>query len=175
MSTRRKIAVLSVICFGACAVIVALCRFIILKQLATSPDTSYVLGRMIIVAALEIEVAVVAVNLPGMKSLFTRISGSSKDNSASYPPGDSYNMGGYKRTGSSGKKSRKTSLLSISHQRSQHTPGELGATLTGSEEELLRREGGNIKITTNVQVTPMQGNRGGSAPNRDVELYPGSI
>lgn len=61
MPFRQKIAVLSVIGFGASAVIVALCRFVVLKELGSTDDISYVLGNMVIVVALEIQSAVVAV------------------------------------------------------------------------------------------------------------------
>lgn len=73
MPFRRKMAVLSVIGFGASAVIVALCRFVVLKELGSTDYISYILGNMVVVAALEIQSAVVAVNLPAMKALFSRV------------------------------------------------------------------------------------------------------
>lgn len=63
----------SVIGFGASAVIVVLCRFVVLKELGSTRDISYVLGNMVIVAALEVQSAVVAVNLTAMKALFSRV------------------------------------------------------------------------------------------------------
>ncbi|ORY18830.1 hypothetical protein BCR34DRAFT_473086, partial [Clohesyomyces aquaticus] len=62
MSLRRKIPVLSVISFGACAVIIACFRLIPLFELNSSPDISYVFGKTVIVAVIEIQFAVVAVN-----------------------------------------------------------------------------------------------------------------
>ncbi|KAF1352738.1 hypothetical protein EJ07DRAFT_23355, partial [Lizonia empirigonia] len=75
MSTRRKVAVLAVISFGASAVLVACFRLIPLFELNSSPDLSYVLGKMIIVAALEIQLAIVAVNLPSLKALWNKMTG----------------------------------------------------------------------------------------------------
>ena len=67
MSLKRKAAVLGVICFGSLSVVTALCRFALQVQMVTNTDITYVLGRMIVAAAIEIEVAVVAVNLPALK------------------------------------------------------------------------------------------------------------
>ncbi|KAE8353447.1 hypothetical protein BDV28DRAFT_148027 [Aspergillus coremiiformis] len=140
MSRKRKAVVLGIICFGSFSVITALCRFAILKQLAVDPDISFVLGRMIMVAAVEIEVAVIAVNLPGMKFLFSPPAGRSHDRSVE-PSSDVYRMAALQPRASSEQKDRRC----------------LGATLTGSEEELLRRTGGtNIKIMTNVDVTSVR-------------------
>ncbi|KAL1592403.1 hypothetical protein SLS59_009756 [Nothophoma quercina] len=58
MSTRRKIAVLSVISFGVSAVLVACFRLIPLLELNSSPDVSYALGKMVIVAAVEVQLAI---------------------------------------------------------------------------------------------------------------------
>lgn len=137
MSTRRKIAVLAVICFGSLSVITALCRFIVQKQLISEPDTPYVMGHMIIVAGIEIQIAVIAVNLPALRSLFTRIVGSSHDRSTNYHHG----YGAHK-------------LSSLNRSRRQHE--NLGATLSSSEEELMRKQGGygtsNIKVVTDVDI-----------------------
>ncbi|KAF5866934.1 hypothetical protein ETB97_008740 [Aspergillus alliaceus] len=76
-SRRRKVMVLAIICFLSFSVITALCRFIALKGLAIDPDTSTILGRIAIVAGIEIEVTGVAVSLSAMKSLFLTLSGSS--------------------------------------------------------------------------------------------------
>lgn len=108
---------------------------------------------MVIVAVLEIQIAVTAVNLPAMKALFTKITGSSNDDSGYLGGGSGgYKMSGYKK-GSSGP-DRKTK--DSSHQRKPSAgTRRLGATLSESEEELVRRGGRseNIKVTTNVDVT----------------------
>lgn len=144
MSTRRKLAVLGVICFGSLAVITGLCRFAVQKQLISEPDTSYIMGRMVIVAGIEIEVAVVAVNLPALRSLFTSLKGSSHE-----PSGYQYGHG-----------HRLSSLGSQSQARRGRRIGprqhELGATLTGSEEELMRQGESKIHVVTNVDIQSHQ-------------------
>lgn len=57
--------------FGASSVIIAFCRFIVLYSFLHSGDISWVIGEMIIVAGLEINCAIIAVNLPSMGALFT--------------------------------------------------------------------------------------------------------
>lgn len=136
------------------------------KQLASEHDTSYIMGQMIIVAGIEIQIAVVAVNLPALRSLFTMVVGSSHEAS-----GYSYDryieaQGGNK-------------LGSLpSHSRGQSTwrgrrfaswkPGEgdLRGTLTGSEEELVRQRDKNvdkIQVVTDLEIVSQYGgddNRG---------------
>ena len=147
MSLRRKIAVMSVIGFGASAVLVAALRLIPILELNSSPDLSYVLGKMVIVAAVEIQLAVVAVNLPAVKALYTRITGGSTADSGKGYTGDR----GYKLS-SMGSKGRK-----IKGSTGSVTRLERGITATESEEELFRQggmgaHGAGIKVTTNVDV-----------------------
>lgn len=167
MSAKRKIAVLSVICFGGCAVLIALFRLIILNQLATNPDLSYVLGRMIIVAALEIEIAVISVNLPAMKSLFTRLTKATNDDSG-YPSGDRYKLSSHMKKSSS---KRTGDFSSNPNGQSSGNVRTLAGTLTESEEELIRGRGlGNIHVTTHVDVTTVKS--GSDSPDRS---YFGSL
>ncbi|EUC28383.1 hypothetical protein COCCADRAFT_41087 [Bipolaris zeicola 26-R-13] len=75
---RRKIAVLCVIGFGGISVLIACSRIVILLRLSSpspSLDTSYILGTMIVVSALEIQSAIIAVNLPSLKALWTKYTG----------------------------------------------------------------------------------------------------
>ncbi|KAJ8107946.1 hypothetical protein OPT61_g8514 [Boeremia exigua] len=93
MSTRRKIGVIAVISSGISAVLVACFRLIPLQEMNTSPDLSYVLGEMIIVAAIEVHLAIVAANLPSLKALWTRVSGGSSNASQPYYlPQQSYKL-----------------------------------------------------------------------------------
>ncbi|KAJ5519802.1 hypothetical protein N7463_000255 [Penicillium fimorum] len=140
MSTRRKVAVLGIICFGFLSVVTALCRFVVQKQLITDPDTSYIMGRMIIVAAIEIQIAVIAVNLPALWSLFTKLIGSSHD-LTSYEDRGVHNL----------------SSLKGRSKKSLKSHDGFGATLTSSEENLMRQQGANnskhIRVMTNVGIT----------------------
>ena len=136
-------------------------RLIILNQLATDPDLSYVLGRMIIVAALEIEIAVISVNLPAMKSLFTRLTKGTNDNSG-YPSGDRYKLSSHMKKSST---KRTGDFSSNPNGQSSGNIRTLAGTLTESEEELIRGRGlGNIQVTTHVDVTTMRS--GADSPNR---------
>ncbi|KAJ5365703.1 hypothetical protein N7517_008589 [Penicillium concentricum] len=148
MSTRRKVAVLGIICFGLLSVVTALCRFVVQKQLITDPDTSYVMGRMVIVAGIEIQIAVIAVNLPALRSLFTKLVGSSHD-PTSYDQRGAHKLSSLK---GGSKKSLKEHLV-----EPHNSHDGFGATLTGSEEELMRQQGvdssKNIRVVTNVGIT----------------------
>lgn len=164
MSRRRKAAVLGVILFGSFSVITALCRFSLQMQMVTNPDTTYVMGRMLIAAAIEIEVAVIAVNLPALKTLFTRfVGGSTADNS--------YKMSDYKSGSSKGLKGSGFS----STQKEPKSQRYLGVTLTGSEEDLLRQgreKPVNITVTTNIDVATEQYQAGPNAHPVNIGLPP---
>ena len=79
ISFRRKVAVLSVLTFGSISVVIAICRLIPLLELGSPSaepiDTSWILGKMIIIAALETQFAIVAVNLPSLKKLCSNFTG----------------------------------------------------------------------------------------------------
>ncbi|KAF2185245.1 hypothetical protein K469DRAFT_665481 [Zopfia rhizophila CBS 207.26] len=170
MSVRRKIAVLSVIGFGACSVLVAIFRLIPLFELNSSPDVSYVLGKMVIVAALEIQLAIIAVNLPSLKALWTRITGgSSAGQSAGYSNQKGYKLSSMERKNGSGSGigygNRSGRGARSKEHRGSITRLERGITSTESEEELFRQVGTGlqlpiqgsqadqgIKVTTNVNV-----------------------
>lgn len=133
MSTRRKVAVLAVISFGASAVLVACFRLIPLFELNSSPDISYVLGKMVIVAALEIQLAIVAVNLPSLKALWNKMTGgSSAGSKPSYSHQTSYKLSTLKS--SSRSRSKRASRGSIT--RMEHD-----VRITESEEELFKQNG----------------------------------
>lgn len=173
MSVRRKIAVLSIIGFGACAVVIACFRLIPLFELNSSSDFSYVLGKMVIVAALEIQFAVIAVNLPSIKALWLRITGgSSACSGLEHSDQRGYRLSSIaKRGGSSG-----AAIHRNRHGLNRNSKGSKGDTRldpgvlsTESEEELFRQCGtelhtpiqgvrkidDNIKVTTDIHVTNM--------------------
>lgn len=142
MSTRRKMLVLGIMAFGSLSVVTALCRFIVQKQLISdAQNTPYVMGRMIIVAGIEIQVAVIAVNLPALRSLFTSFVGSSNQSAQNTSGHRLASMDRYKQP--SLKKAR-TPLV------------DMAQTLTESEEELMRQHGvagnENIMVVTDVEV-----------------------
>jgi len=161
MSTRRKIGVLSVIGFGAAAVLISGLRIIILHEFTVTTDITYVIGKMIIVASLEIEFAILAVNLPSVKALYNRITGeSSTGGSGAGYSGENRSKGyklssfepGNKGAGGSGGGSGVRSKLGKSRGSFTVTHLERGSE---SEEELFRQAGmsGQIKVTTDVAIT----------------------
>lgn len=143
MSTRRKAVVLGIMAFGSLSVVTALCRFIVQKQLISEEDTSYIMGRMIIVAGIEIQIAVIAVNLPALRSLFSNFVGSSNMSAPDSSAHGISSMNRYK-----GKASNKSAGY----------PKRTENTLSGSEENLMRLhgvvgEGEDILVVTNVEVS----------------------
>jgi hypothetical protein len=168
MSMRRKIAVLSVIAFGGSSVIIASFRLIPILELYSSADSSWVLGKMIIIASLEIQFAVIAVNLPSLKALWMRYTGGSSSGTGP----DKSNSKGYKLSDMDGK----VSDSSKSRKRKSRAEGgsitrlERGITNTESEEDLflqsrnflqLPMQGkyedmGAIKVTKNFEVESMK-------------------
>lgn len=150
MSRRKKIAVTGVLGFGASSVVVAACRFIVLAELGSTQDPSYVLGNMVIVAAFEIQLAIVAVNLPAMKALYSGMTGGSSNDQSEQISGSA----GYKLSSldAKGKKLRSASsrkgpagpVVDVSITR--HMASE-------SEEELWQREHqGKVQVTKTVEV-----------------------
>ncbi|EED16252.1 conserved hypothetical protein [Talaromyces stipitatus ATCC 10500] len=175
MPFRRKMAVLGVIGFGASAVIVALCRFVVLKELGSSDDISYVLGNMVIVAALEIQSAVVAVNLPAMKALFSRVidfsgySGGSAGYKLSENPhhsgadlanGRNHSsavLGGSNSKGSHNRSANRRLRKSITGMAERDLITTVNETMNGSEEDLIEGQQhpgkiDGIRVATTVDV-----------------------
>jgi hypothetical protein len=150
MSTRRKIAVLSVIGSGASAVLVACFRLIPLFELNSSPDTSYVLGKMVIVAAVEIQLAIIAVNLPSLKALWNKVTG-----------------GIWNSSGPDSSRSRSYKMWSLKSSKNRVSRGSItrlehNVRSTESEEELWKQAGARqaaqtpesgITITREVDLT----------------------
>ncbi|KIW88831.1 uncharacterized protein Z519_10315 [Cladophialophora bantiana CBS 173.52] len=71
MTWRRRLAVYSVITMGGIVVVVSGLRLIVVNQFATNPDFTYILGRMILISAVEIQVGIFAANMPGIKAFYT--------------------------------------------------------------------------------------------------------
>lgn len=172
MSLRRKIAVLSVISFGASAVLVACFRLIPLFELNSSPDFSYVLGKMVIYAALEIQLAIVAINLPPMKALWMKLTGGSSSGSE----GGASKDRGYKLSSLKGSQDLETIGGSTRYTKRKNkmsrgslTNLEHGGRATESEEELFKQTGIPIRydhtcnqpesgIVVTTEVTQSHGN-----------------
>ncbi|KAL1639130.1 hypothetical protein SLS58_008217 [Diplodia intermedia] len=70
MTLRRRLAVLGVLCTGGAAVLVSALRIMVLLEFSSSPDFTWTLGKMIIVSAFEINIAIIASNMPSIKALW---------------------------------------------------------------------------------------------------------
>lgn len=150
MSRRKKIAVTGVLGFGASSVIVAGCRFIVLAELGTTKDPSFVLGNMVIVAAFEIQLAIIAVNLPAMKALYSGMTGgSSNDQSEPISGSNGYRLSsmdarGKKLRSTASRKNPAAPVVDVSITR--HMASE-------SEEELWQREHqGKVHVTKTIEI-----------------------
>jgi hypothetical protein len=74
MALRRKLTILSVLAFGLVSVSVAIVRLpVLLSVTSGSTDVSVDVGKMIVVASFEVQCAIIAVNLPSLSSLWTKL------------------------------------------------------------------------------------------------------
>ncbi|KAL4922112.1 hypothetical protein BDW62DRAFT_172956 [Aspergillus aurantiobrunneus] len=79
-SVSRRIGVIAVVTVGGVAVVVSCLRIIVLHEFAVNPDFTYILGKMVIISALELDVAIMAANAPSLKAVWLKhVSGSLSD------------------------------------------------------------------------------------------------
>jgi hypothetical protein len=166
MPPRRKIAVLSIIAFGSSSPIIACIRLYPLMLLKSSPDISWVLGIIIIIAGFEIQFAVIAVNLPSLKALYIRFTGENSTGSNERGSEGRSGRRGYKLA-SFGRSGKSRS------ERGSITRLERGIMSTESEEELFRQGGTKlggaaIKITRDYSVQSAEKDDGGGLPEHFV-------
>lgn len=85
-SLSRRLGVIAVVSVGSIAVIVSCLRLIVLHEFAVNPDFSYILGKMVIISAAELNVAIMAANAPSLKAVWLKhISGSLSSYMSSMP------------------------------------------------------------------------------------------
>lgn len=164
MTLRRKIGVITVIGFGGVAVMVSMLRLIVLYQFYINPDFPYILGRMIVISAFEIEIAVIAANMPSIKALWTSIMTKGSAN-GSGDPSNSYRLSSIEHS----KQHRSRGSRPIGGGRGHTSAKDISTKGTGtwlneSEEELFNKSG-QIKVTTDIAVnsaakTPIDDARG---------------
>lgn len=164
-SVRRRITLIAVITFGGSAVLVSFLRLIVLHEFDVNPDFTYTLGKMVIISAIELDVAIMAANAPSMKALWLKY--------ISKKPFQSTTTGGngssLHRKESSGGLSKELSVIPTKSNRikkSGHTrvtSADCGATpgveeerdqrwQNDSKEELFRKNSGGITVTSTVGV-----------------------
>lgn len=164
MALRRKIGVITVIGVGGVAVMVSMVRLIVLYQFYVNPDFPYILGRMIVISAFEIEIAVIAAKMPSMKALWTSIVTKGSAIGSGGPSG-SYRLSSVEPS----KQHRSRGSRPIGGARGHTSAKDISAKgtdtwLNESEEELFNKSG-HIKVTTDIAVnsaakTPIDDARG---------------
>ncbi|KAF4974569.1 hypothetical protein FZEAL_8541 [Fusarium zealandicum] len=121
------VTVLSVFAFGIVSVTVALVRLPVLVSVTSGlTDVSVDVGKMIIVAAFEVQCAIIAVNLPSLKALWTKFRGRQSTNGSNDRPYKLSSMDG----GNQGDSKKNPSMGVI-------TRLERGLGVNESEEELF--------------------------------------
>ncbi len=135
MTFKRRLAVITVITTGGLAVITSGLRAIILFEFARSPNFTWALGKMIIISAVEIEVGIVAANMPSIKAFYSSWRGHTLTGSRS--------AGSHARYGQSGSNGIKLSNGDVEMQsgsrgfsNSRKTPDPMALTMSESEEKL---------------------------------------
>ncbi|KAF1365050.1 hypothetical protein EJ07DRAFT_162026 [Lizonia empirigonia] len=137
MTLRRKVTILFVLAFGLVSVTVAIVRLPVLVSVTSmKTDASVDIGKMIIVAAFEVQCAIVAVNLPSLKPLWTQVRGrlsstGSRDPSSQRP---------YRLSPMKGDTKKRASVGSI-------TRLERGRGSNESEEGLFQQNKGQSQLT----------------------------
>lgn len=164
-SVRRRITLIAVITFGGSAVLVSFLRLIVLHEFDVNPDFTYTLGKMVIISAIELDVAIMAANAPSMKALWLKY--------ISKKPFQSTTTGGkgsssHAKEGSGGLSNELSAIPTKSSRikKSGHTrvtSNDCG-TIPGAEqeqdqrwrndsrEELFRKTGSGITVTSTIGV-----------------------
>ncbi|KAL4886243.1 hypothetical protein BJY04DRAFT_213774 [Aspergillus karnatakaensis] len=68
----RRLGVIAVVSVGGVAVIVSCLRIIVLHEFASNPDFTYILGKMVVISAVELNVAIMAANAPSLKAVWLK-------------------------------------------------------------------------------------------------------
>lgn len=120
---------------GFAAITVSLCRFVVLWQLSTTTDMSYIFGSVTIVTSLEFDTAIVTANAPGIAMFWKACVlrqplGTSSASRDTFTPSSSHglNMGNLSHIGGPGK--------DRSRRKSTARNGPTWLDDGGSEEEL---------------------------------------
>jgi hypothetical protein len=88
MPCRKKIGVMAVFSFGAGSVIMSIIRHHALLRIIDIKTTSRGLGEVVIIIALELNLAAIAVNLPAIRSIWVKRSQDRKKKTLSGKYGD---------------------------------------------------------------------------------------
>jgi hypothetical protein len=137
MPRRKKIGVMAVFSFGAGSVIMSIIRHHALLRIIDIKTTSRGLGEVIIVIALELNLAAIAVNLPAIRSIWVK---RSQDRKKETLPGK---YGGTTPRSQNARSQIINTSLGAGRPRERHEMIQLSNTardspLSDSQEELWR-------------------------------------
>lgn len=152
-SLRRRLTLIGVITFGGMSPLVSFLRIIVLHEFEVSPDFTWTLGKMVIVSAVELDVAIIASNAASMKAIWVKYFGKNPFSStgddqdpSSYPKQKSNELVNLPYN-SRAKRSGHTRVTSIDGNGSRGRKEPWG---NDSEEELFERNG--ITVTSSVDM-----------------------
>lgn len=166
-SRRRRVELIAIFTAGGGAVLVSLLRFIVLYQLSSTSDTTYVFGSVTIVTSVEFAVAMITNNLPGVAAFCQDWRGRNKASrggggTSSGTHARSFELGHLATIGGSGQQQR-SKVEGYGATKEEEEESYRG---TESEEELNPRhardrrtlqkimEGsGEVRVETNVVVS----------------------
>lgn len=163
-SFRRRFTLIGVITFGGMSPLVSCLRVIVLHEFQASPDFTWTLGKMVIVSAIELDIAIMASNAASMKAIWVKYFHS---NDASDSSG--------KQSLSSIQKQQSNELVNLPYssraKRSGHTrmvstagsASQRKKALEGNESEEELFKGTGITVTSSVALTSKDS--GGSSTN----------
>ena len=149
----------SVVSLGGAAVIVSMLRLIVLREFETSPDFTWALGKLIIISAIELDVAIMAANGPALKTIWSKHISKTAFTGSTDRYAASHELSGM----SSSKRRTQRSSTKQSHQRGEdhfsqpRVPTEVRSASSGeisrndSIEKLFKNEDG-IVVTTSMGV-----------------------
>lgn len=185
-SLRRRITLIAVITFGGMSPLVSLLRVIVLHEFEVSPDFTWTLGKMVIVSAIELDVAIMASNAASLKAVWRKHFGKTPFESTGQDGSGQSAAGVYPKKKHSAMSNELSNLPYTSRsKRSGHTRvtsvdgnTTIGDERTGereqwneSEEELFRENG--ITVTSSVDMFSKKGGLESSAElNRTYFEFP---
>ena len=148
----------SVVSLGGAAVIVSMLRLIVLREFETSPDFTWALGKLIIISAIELDVAIMAANGPALKTIWSKHVSKTAFTGSTDRYAHSHEL-----SGMSSKRRTQRSSTKPPYQRGDdhfsqpRAPTEVRSTSSGeisrsdSVEKLFKNEDG-IVVTTSMGV-----------------------
>ena len=169
MSMKRRLQVLAVVTTGGSSVLVSCLRLIVIRRFTVTDDFIWEVGNICIVSAAEMEVAILASNMPALRALWKKFRGgtlTSTGRSKQTRPtgyvhtGDDHTGGSHQLSNLFSKKShRGAERLGDDDKIGENSSTrELTRRTSSSDEELGTRKGGvepfkgKILVTTEYDV-----------------------